>query len=106
MHIKDFKAIVSAFADPGSEILYEKTKVVFSVNGELLEVGLSTKDGDVFVDEGAGFVSASGWILRRLARLPLLASRLKESLGESKLFVSPAATLLQSLEIRPEETPI
>lgn len=108
MHINDFKAIVSAFADPGSEILFEKTKVVFSVNEELLDVGISTKDGDVMVDDGAGPVTAGSWILKRLAKLPLLASRLKESVcdpKDTKLFVSPAATLLPSLEVRPEEMP-
>lgn len=106
MHINDFKSIVSAFADPGSEILYEKAKIVFSVNGELLDVAISTKDGDVLLDDGTGQVTAGSWILKRLAKLPLLAARLKESVGDTKLFVSPAATLLPSLEVRPEETPI
>jgi hypothetical protein len=106
MHIHDFKSIVSAFADPGSEILYEKTKVIFSVNGELLDVAISTKDGDVIIDDGTGQVTAGSWILKRLAMLPLLAARLKESVGDTKLFVSPSATLLPSLEVRPEETPI
>ena len=106
MHIHDFKSIVSAFADPGSEILYEKAKVIFSVNGELLDVVISTKDGDVIIDDGTGQVTAGSWILKRLAKLPLLAARLKESVGDTKVFVSPAATLLPSLEVRPEESPI
>ena len=106
MHIQDFKSIVSAFADPGSEILYEKAKVIFSVNGELLDVAISTKNGDVFIDDGTAQVTAGSWILKRLANLPLLAARLKEGVGDTKLFVSPSATLLPSLEVRPEETPI
>jgi hypothetical protein len=109
MQINDFKSIVSAFADPSSEILYDKAKVIFSVNGELIDIGISLKNGDVMVDDGAGLVSAGSWILKRLAKLPLLASRLKESVGDPKdvkLFVSPAATLLPSLEVRPEEMPI
>jgi len=106
MQIHDFKSIVSAFADPGSEILYEKAKVIFSVNGELLDVAISTKDGDVIIDDGTGQVTAGSWILKRLAKLPLLAARLKESVGDTTLFVSPAATLLPSLEVRPEESPI
>lgn len=106
MQINDFKLIVSAFADPGTEILYEKTRVIFSVNGELIDVAISTKDGDVILDDGAGPLSASSWILKRLARLPLLAARLRESVGDTRLFVSPAAILLPSLEVRPEEKPI
>lgn len=106
MQITDFKSIISAFADPGSEILYEKTKAIFSVDGELFDVAISTKNGDVILDDGTGQVTASSWILKRLARLPLLATRLKENVGETKLFVSPAGTLLPSLEVRPDETPI
>ena len=104
MHINDFKSIVETFADPGTEILYENAKTIFSVKGILLDVTITTKDGDVLVDDGTGTVSAGSWILKRLANLPLLASRLKESVGDTNLFVSPAATLLPSLEIRPDET--
>ena len=104
MHINDFKSIVETFADPGTEILYENAKTIFSVNGILLDVTITTKDGDVLVDDGTGTVSAGSWILKRLANLPLLASRLKESVGDTNLFVSPSATLLPSLEIRPDET--
>lgn len=104
MQIADFKSIVSAFSDPGSEILFEKSKVLISVNGELLDAVISTRDGDVFVDDGNGAIPASTWILTRLAKLPLLATRLKEGVGDTKLFVSPSAKLLPSLEVRPDET--
>jgi hypothetical protein len=104
MQIKDFKTIVSAFADPGSEILYEKAKMVISVNGELLDVAISTRDGDVLIDDGNGAIPASTWILGRLAKLPLLASRLRDGVGDTTMFVSPSARLLPSLEVRPDET--
>lgn len=104
MHVNDFKSIISAFADPESDILFEKTKVIFSINGDLVDIEVSTKDGDVMVDDGDGPVPAGNWVVRRLARLPLLAARLKEGVIDTKQFVSPAATLLPSLEIRPEET--
>jgi hypothetical protein len=104
MQITDFKSIVSAFADPGSEILYEKSKMIIALNGELLDVAISTRDGDVLVDDGNGAIPASTWILTRLAKLPLLASRLREGVGDTTMFVSPSATLLPSLEVRPDET--
>ena len=104
MHIDDFKSIVATFADPETEILFEKTRIMFSVNGNLHDVEISVIDGDVFVDEGTGSVNAGSWILKRLANLPLLASRLKENIGDTNLFVPPAATLLHSLEVRPDET--
>ncbi|MCC5848040.1 MAG: hypothetical protein JJU29_08095 [Verrucomicrobia bacterium] len=105
MHINEFKSIVSAFADPGSEILHDKSKIIFSVNGELLDVAISTKDGDVILDDGNGPVSAGSWILKRLAKLPLLATRLREGVSDTNLFVSPSATILESLEVHPEEIP-
>ena len=104
MQINDFRAIVSAFGDPGSEILFEKSRVLISVNGDVLDIGISTQNGDVFVDDGNGTTSASQWIIKRLARLPLLATRLKDFVGDAKMFVSPAAKLLPSLEVRPDAT--
>ncbi len=106
MQIDDFKSIVATFADPGTEMLFDKTKIVFSVNGELIDAAITTKSGDVLVDDGNGQQLATNWILTRLARLPLLATRIRESVNKIDFFVSPEATLLASLEIRPEGTEI
>ena len=103
MQINDFKSIVTTFADPGTELLFEKTQIIISVNGDLISGNLSTKSGDVYVDEGSGAEPASKWILTRLARLPLLAARLRESIPITEFFVSPAASLLPTLENGPEE---
>jgi len=107
MQIADFKSIVTTFADPGSEILFEKSKLLIAVNGELMDVAINTRDGDVFVDDGGGSsMPASTWILTRLAKLSLLAARLRDGVGQTQMFVSPSAKLLPSLEVRPEETVI
>lgn len=106
MQIDDFKSIVSTFADPGTEMLFDKTKIVFSVNGDLIDATITIRFGDVFVDDGNGQQPASNWILTRLARLPLLATRIRESVGKLDFFVSPEAVLLASLETRPEDTGI
>lgn len=103
MHINDFKSIVTTFADPGTELLFDKTQIVISVNGDLITGNLSTSSGDVYVDEGSGAEPASKWILTRLARLPLLAARLRESIPVTEYFVSPAASLLPTLEKGPQE---
>lgn len=106
MQITDFKAIVSAFGDPGSEILFDKSKVLISVNGDLLDVAIRTQHGDVYVDDGNEEVPASHWILTRLAKLPLLATRLKDAVGDTKTFVPPTASLLPSLEVRPDDVAV
>lgn len=104
MQINDFKSVVTTFADPGTDLLFEKSQIIISVNGDLIDATISTKNGDVFVDEGTGQVPASKWILNRLARLPLLAARLLSSVVPTEFFVSPSALLLPTLEIRPNES--
>lgn len=103
MQINEFKSTLSTFADPGTEILFDRAKVMISFNGDIIEASISTRDGDVFVDEGVGHQAASTWILTRLARLPLLATRLRETIPASEYFVSPAAVLHSSLEQHPED---
>lgn len=103
MQINEFKSTVMTFADPGSELLFDKSQVVISVNGDLITANITTRSGDVYVDEGSGPEPASKWILNRLARLPLLASRLRESVPQTRFFVSPSATLLPTLTTGPNE---
>ncbi|WP_428622178.1 hypothetical protein [Sedimenticola sp.] len=99
MQINDFKEVVTTFADPGTELLFERNQVVIQVNGDLIEVSIGATEGDVYVDEGAGRkIPANKWILTRLANLPLLASRLLSRVEETKHFVSPTASLLPTLE--------
>ena len=103
MHIEKFKEVVATFADPGTEMLIDGARVLFSVNGDLIDAAVTTKYGDVYIDEGMGPMSASLWIIKRLANLAMLASRLKERIQTNKNFVSPAARVLQSLEKNPNE---
>lgn len=103
MQINDFKSIVTTFADPGTELLFEKARIVIQVNGDLIEAVIVAKSGDIFVDEGSGQVPANKWILTRLARLPLLASRLLSSVSETEHFVTPSASLLPTLEKGPQD---
>ena len=106
MQINDFKSIVTTFADPGTELLFDKSQLVISVNGDLITATLTTMSGDVFINEGNGQEPASKWILTRLARLPLLAARLRESVVPTEFFVSASASLLPTLERRPQENVI
>jgi hypothetical protein len=99
MQIDDFKSIVLTFADPGEQWAFEKAKFMISVNGDLIEADIIVEyGGDVYVDEGNGREPASKWILNRLAHLPLLASRLRESVNATECFVSPEASLLPTLD--------
>ncbi len=106
MQIPEFKSVVTTFADPGSELLFDSTSFGVSVNGDFITAKLTAKLGDVYVDEGSGTVPASKWVLTRLARLPLLASRLRDTVPATENFVSPAVSLLPTLQQGPDERPV
>lgn len=106
MQIPEFKSTVTTFADPGSELVFDSTNFMISINGDLITAKITAKMGDVYVDEGAGAEPANKWILNRLARLPLLASRLRETVPPTEHFVSPAVSLFPTLERGPDETPM
>lgn len=97
MQVNDFKSIVTTFADPGTEILFDRSDFVISVNGDLITAAIDAKLGDVYVNEGSGPESASKWILNRLARLPLLAARLRECVIPTDFFISPSASVVPTL---------
>lgn len=103
MQIIEFKSIVATFADPGSELLFDSNNFGILINGDLITAKITAKLGDVYVDEGSGAEPASNWILNRLARLPLLATRLRETVPPTEHFVSPDVSLLPTLEQQPDE---
>lgn len=106
MQVEEFKSIISTFSDPGTEILIDKSNILFSVNGNDIEVSATDKQGEIFIDDGTGLVSAPSWIIKRLAKLPLLASRLEEMIPSNDFFVSPSANILDSLEESSSDVPI
>ncbi len=95
------------FADPSTDLLFDKSHFTFSVNGDLISGTLSTQSGDVYVDEGAGSgaQTASQWILTRLAHTRLLAARMRDSVPTTAHFISPAASLLPTLSRVPQDAP-
>jgi len=103
MQIDTFKSIISTFADPGAEIIYDRTRMMFSINGSVIDAAITSRSGDIYVDEGAGFVHASKWIVTRLANLPLLANRIIEQIPSQESFVAPAADILPSLNSDPND---
>jgi len=104
MHITEFKAAILTFADPGSDLVFDGSDFAISINGDVIAAKIGLKaGGDVYVDEGSGAQPASLWILNRLARIELLASRLRETVPPTEYFVSPSISLLPTLEHNSEE---
>ncbi len=103
MQIQDFKAIVTTFADPGTDIEFERDQILISVNGDLIQARISMRSGDVFIDVDGAVLPANKWILERLAKLRLLATRLRDTVPRTEHFVPPSATLLPTLSSSPSE---
>ncbi len=105
MHTDAFKRIVTTFADPQTQILIDRDRTVVQVNGNLIEVTLRQKSGEIYVIDAGNELPANQWIITRLAQLPLLADRLLATVPVTKPFVTPEAHLLESLEVKPGADP-
>ena len=104
MQIDTFRSIIKTFADPSEEILFDNQRVMFSMNGDIIDAKISALSGDILVEESGLVVPASKWIVQRLANLPLLGNRILELIPEYQSFVSPEADFLPSLEAQPDES--
>lgn len=105
MQIDQFKSIILTFADPGVEILHEGKKIIFSVNDEIIDIGIISKSGDISIIESGIEIPASKWIIERLANLPLLAKRIMNQIQHQNDFVTPSTKSLSSIEKNPNEVP-
>ncbi len=90
----DFKRIVTAFADNPADIDSRKGRLLVQVRDEIIDAGLSLEDGVLMVEEHDERLSARSWIVKRLARLPLLAERICSHVSPPEHFVPPAGRLL------------
>lgn len=103
MDIDTFRRLITTFADPQEPLLIEKDRLVAQVNGDLLEVVLKQKSGEVYVTDDGDELPANVWILNKLARLSILADRLLATVPKVPNFVRPVATMLESLEVNPSD---
>ncbi|NNS07075.1 hypothetical protein [Erwinia sp. JH02] len=103
MQIDTFKSIISTFADPGSEIIHDSQRMMFTINGDLIDIGITANLGDIYINDTSGKMHASKWIVERLAKLNLLSSRILDQIPEQPNYVSPTADLLNTLESNPDE---
>lgn len=71
------------------------------IRDELVEVSISEREGTIWVREGDDEQRAYNWIIRRLARLQLMADRILTQVPEEQHFVDPEGILLDDLESEP-----
>ncbi len=105
MKFDDFKRILFAFADHPSEVIVDEGRLLVAVRGEEIEANISCEEGTIRVREYADGprYDAYTWVLRRLAKIDLLADRILSYTPEEAHFVKPRGLLLESLDDDPTE---
>lgn len=91
----ELKRILGAFVNDPSELDIKHGRVVVQVQDELLDVTLTShpETGELIVRDGDVDLSPRAWLLRRVAKLDLLAERILSYAPETQAFVVPSGSL-------------
>jgi hypothetical protein len=98
MQAEDFVRILRTFADRPEDIDLSKGTLLFQVFEEVLEVEVNQRGGELWIREGGADSRAAEWIIRRIARVEMLADRILSYTSEPDNFVTPSAQLLEQLD--------
>lgn len=101
MDFNQFKRIVRAFSDDPEDIDIERGRLLLQVRDTAIEATLSYDGRGVLVTEDSDCLTAESWVVKRLARLPMLADRICDHDESPEHFVSPSGRLLGSQENDP-----
>ena len=98
MNIDDFKRALVAFADDASDLDLTKGHLLVQIGDELIEASIETSEGDLYVTEHGNRHRAFLWLVKRIARIPLLADRILTHIAAEPHFVTPSGRLVNYLE--------
>src|SRR4051812_41565713 len=96
-----FKRILTTFADSPADVDLSRGKVLVQVREEMIEAEVLLRHGTLHVRESGDEVSAAHWLVRRIARLPLLADRILTYVPGEPHFVTPRGSVLDQLDVSP-----
>lgn len=102
MHAADFKRIIGCFLDSPASFDLSKGEFVVQLRDEMITASLERRDGSLFVVENDIAQTAERWLIDRVAKVPLLASRILEYIPEIPNLVNPESRLLRNLEDDPQ----
>lgn len=105
MNPRDFRRIVTAFADRSGHFRWDRDRLVVQVRDELIEAGVREHEAEVRVRENGREFPAHSWLTDRLAGIPQLADRILENIPEEPFFVPPAGDFLAQLDDHPSGSP-
>lgn len=98
MNLKDFEQTIRAFTDDPNDLHLAHGELVVQIRDEVIEASLSLSEGDLFVEEHGSKERAFDWLIKRVARVPQLASRIANYVLQEPYFVTPAGTILDRLD--------
>ena len=94
-----FKRVLSSFTDDRADDLHlEKGELIVQIRDELIEATVTESDGDVFVTEHDAKTRGFDWLIKRVARLPQLATRIINHVAGEPHFIAPAGKVLDHLD--------
>lgn len=104
MDFDSFRRILTAFADDSADVVLEKGKLLVQVREETLDATLHHgRNGELLVEENGERRSAKSWIVKRVARLPMLADRICCHVKPTPHFVTPSGKVLDSIKSNSDE---
>lgn len=104
MDHEEFREILTAFADKPADIDMGRGELILEIRDDIIEAKVSIRSGDLWVEEDGARHRASDWIVKRIARLPLLADRVLDYVTDEPYFIEPAGHLLERMEDSPDDT--
>lgn len=106
MDYHEFRSILTSFADKPAHVDVERGRLIVEIRDEIIEATLRLRGGELRVEEDGVEHPASGWIINRVARLPILADRILTQIADEPHFIDPAGSLLDRMEKSPDEQEI
>lgn len=103
MNHHEFRSILTSFADKPAHVDVDRGRLIVEIRDEIIEAKLRLRGGELRVEEDGMEHPAPGWIINRVARLPILADRILTQIADEPYFVEPAGTMLDRLEKSPDE---
>ena len=101
MQFHDFKRIVTCFADRVDDVDTSHGELLVQIRDETITARLHQLPRGLLVEEHGARMPATGWIVNRLARLPLLADRICSYVSPPEHFVPSSGRFLDRLDADP-----
>lgn len=100
MEINQFRRIVRAFSDNPEAIDLEHGCLLVQVRDVPIEATLTYEGSRLMVVEDGDPLTAESWVVKRLARLPMLADRICDYDEPPAHFVAPSGRLVKSQQAK------